>query len=198
MSLSVCRHADTRESIARLFDIEVRSSTTSLPHHIQHLREVMSLSTTVGRLADHYVGRYLRKNGLSTTEVVNSAESVKICDCRHLATKCSCTDCSAYLSSNTEPRHKCCLTTQFLKKVTSKAYTNLTTSYLYQCRGLARRIHLYSPLIQYVVSSLSDVRTLVDSGITEECSSFFIQEEHRLELYHSGTIWLSYVKLDRQ
>ena len=142
---SVCRYADTRESISGLFNIEVSSPTASLPHHIEHLREVMSLSATVGRLADHYVGRYLLKNGLLTTDVINSAESEKICDCRHLATKCSCADCSAYLSSNTEPRHECCLTTQFLTQVTSKAYRNLTTSYLYQCRGLARRVHLYSP-----------------------------------------------------
>ena len=126
LSLSVCRYADTSESIAGLFNIEVSSSTASLPHHVQHLREVMSLSATVGRLADHYVGRYLLKNKLSTTDVVNSAESEKICDCRRLATKRSCADWSAYLSSNTELRHEYCLTTQFLTQVTSEAYRNLT------------------------------------------------------------------------
>ena len=43
------------------------------------------------------------------------------------------------------------------------------------------------------MSSPSDVRTLVDSGITDECSSFLSEKEHSLDLYHSGTMAVLHV-----
>ena len=43
------------------------------------------------------------------------------------------------------------------------------------------------------VSSSSNIIMLVDSGITDECSRFLRQEEHKLVLYHSGTIAVLHV-----